>query len=64
MRLIAFGFSLGPVLFGVGFLAPLIAALLDVADVSAPFDLTPIQFGLGLGVLLGILARQRKTWLW
>lgn len=64
MRLIAFGFSLGPVLFGVGFLAPLIAALFDVAELSAPFGLTAIQFGLGLSVLLGIIARQRKTWLW
>ena len=64
MRLIAFGFSLGPVLFGVGFLAPLIAALLDVAGLSAPLGLTSIQFGLGLGVVIGIIARQRKTWLW
>jgi hypothetical protein len=64
MRLLAFGFSLGPALFGIGFLAPLIAVLLDTAGLSPPLGLSSIQFGLGLGVLLGIIARQRKTWLW
>ena len=64
MRLIAFGFSLGPILFGIGFLAPLIAALFNLAGLSAPLGLTPIQIGLGLGFLMGLVARQRKTWLW
>lgn len=64
MRVIAFGFSLGPILFGIGFLAPVIAALLGIANIDAPLGLTPIQFGLGLGALLGLVARQRRTWLW
>ncbi len=64
MRVIAFGFSLGPILFGIGFLAPAIAALLSVAKIDAPLGFTPIQFGLGLGVIMGLVARQRRTWLW
>lgn len=64
MRAIAFAFSLGPVLFGIGFLAPLIAALLAAAGVGAPLGLAPLHFGLGLGALLGLVARQRGTWLW
>lgn len=64
MQAIAFGFSLGPILFGIGFLAPLFVALLSAAGISAPFGLTPMQFGLGLGILLGLIARQRRTWLW
>jgi hypothetical protein len=64
MRVITFGFSLGPILFGIGFLEPVIAALLSAANIGAPFGVTPIQFGLGLGVILGLVARKRKTWLW
>jgi len=64
MRVIAFGFGLGPILFGIGCLAPAIAALLGIANIGAPLGLTPIQFGLGLGPLLGLVARQRRTWLW
>lgn len=64
MRLIGFTFSLGPILFGIGFLAPVIAALLGLVGVQSPLGLSPIQFGLGLGILLGLIARQRRTWLW
>lgn len=64
VRVITFGFSLGPILFGIGFLAPLIAALLSASNIGAPLGFTPIQFGLGLGVILGLVARQRRTWLW
>ena len=64
MKFITYVFSLGPILFGIGFLAPVIAALLGAAGIHAPFGLSPIQVGLGIGVLLGIVARQRRTWLW
>lgn len=64
MRLIEFAFGLGPILFGIAFLAPLIAAICGVTGIEAPLGLNPIQFGLGLGAMLGLIARQRKTWLW
>lgn len=64
MRVIAFAFSLGPILFGIGFLAPLIAALLGAAGIDAPLGLAPLHFGLATGALLGLVARQRGTWLW
>jgi hypothetical protein len=64
MRAIAFAFSLGPVLFGIGFLAPLIAALLGAAGVTAPLGQSPLHIGLVTGVLLGLVARHRGTWLW
>lgn len=64
MRAVAFLTSLGPILFGIGFLAPVIAALLDAAGLDAPLGITPIAFGLGIGALMGFIARQRRTWLW
>lgn len=64
MQAVAFAFSLGPILFGIGFLAPVIAALMSAAGIAPPFGLSALQFGLCLGSLLGIAARQRRTWLW
>ena len=64
MRLIGIAFGIGPILFGIGFLAPMIAAILELARLSGPFGLSPIQFGLVLGIVLGAVARRRKTWLW
>ncbi|WP_219894482.1 hypothetical protein [Aquisediminimonas profunda] len=64
MRLIALAFNFGPILFGIGFLAPLIAAILGLAGLSAPLGLSPIKFGLVAGVILGAAARMRRTWLW
>jgi hypothetical protein len=64
MRLIEYAFSFGPVLFGIAFLAPLIAAICGVASIEAPLGLSPIHFGLALGAMLGLIARQRRTWLW
>lgn len=64
MRIIAFLFSLGPILFGIGFLAPVIAAVMAATDLDAPAGLGPLQFGLLVGIILGLTARQRRTWLW
>lgn len=64
VRLIGIAFGLGPILFGIGFLAPLIAATLDLAEISGLAGLSPIQFGLVVGIVLGAVARRRKTWLW
>ena len=64
MRLIGFTFSLVPILFGIGLLAPVMKATMDFFGIAAPFGLDPLHFCLGLGAVLGIIARQRQTWLW
>lgn len=61
---IGIGFALGPLLFGIGFLAPLIATLCNSFGISSPLGLLPIAFGLIIGAGLGLLAIIRKTWLW
>lgn len=52
----------GPILFGVGFLAPLIAQSLEAASLPTPFGLAPIQFGLATGLGLGVIAALRGRW--
>jgi len=64
MKVIAFLFSLGPILFGIGFLAPVIAASMTAIGLDAAGGLNATQFGLLLGAGLGVVARQRRTWLW
>lgn len=64
MRLIEAAFGLGPLLFGIGFLAPVIAASFGALGIEVPFGLKPIHFGLGVGVILGLVAVRRRTWLW
>ena len=64
VRLIALAFSFGPILFGIGFVAPVIMATMQAFGLAAPFGLNPLHFALGLGATLGVIARQRKTWLW
>ena len=53
----------GPVLFGVGFLAPLIAQSMEAMEIAAPFGLTSIQTGLVIGVGLGLAAKSRGSWI-
>jgi len=53
----------GTVLFGIGFLAPLIAQTLDAIQMTAPFGLTDLTFGLVLGLALGGVAKLRGRWL-
>ena len=58
----AWATAAGPVLFGVAFLAPLIAQSLEAASLPAPFGLAPIHFGLALGLALGVVAAFRGRW--
>jgi hypothetical protein len=52
----------GPILFGVAFLAPLIAQTIEAASLPAPFGLAPIHFGLATGLTLGVIAAMRGRW--
>lgn len=51
-----------PFLFGVGFIAPLIAQTLAYWDVAAPFGMSGIAFGLAIGAPWGLYAVIRGRW--
>ena len=53
----------GPFLFGVGFVAPLIAQSMDVADVEAPLGVSNLVLGLLLGAMMGTVAMVRGRWI-
>lgn len=52
-----------PFLFGIGFIAPLIAQLMVRFEVTAPLGLSPIAFGLAIGASWGLIANIRGRWL-
>lgn len=56
-------FPWGPLFFGVGFVAPLIAQSMDACFVHAPGNLSSVQFGLLLGILLAAVAKLRGRWI-
>ena len=60
----------GPVLFGVGFLAPLIAQSMEAGGIPGPWGLAPLHVGLAVGVTAGLIAlaaaedaRMQESWL-
>ena len=53
----------GPLLFGLGFLGPLLATLAGRAGITAPFGLSSLQFGLAVGAIWGTYAKFRGSWL-
>jgi hypothetical protein len=52
----------GPVFFGVGFVAPLIAQSMEAASLSAPLGLSNLVFGLVIGSAMGVVAKFRGSW--
>ena len=52
----------GAVLFGIGFLAPLIAQSMDKLEIAAPFGLSTLAFGLIVGPTAGLAAKLRGSW--
>ena len=52
----------GPVLFALGFLAPLIAQSLERAEVSVVAGFSELQFGLMIALPLGLVAKLRGRW--
>lgn len=63
MQIVGMLFRLGPLWFGLGFLAPVLAALIVAVDVVPPLGLAPITCGLIAGAALGLIATIRRTWL-
>lgn len=61
MKLIKYLFS--PLVFGFGFLAPLIAQMLTALDVSL-LGTTNLVVGVVIGGLLGLIAQFRGSWIW
>jgi hypothetical protein len=51
-----------PFLFGIGFIAPLIAQSLGWWDLPAPWGMSPIGFGLLIGAPWGFYATLRGRW--
>ena len=62
-KLVKVLFDSGPLLFGLCFLAPLVAQSLAAAGMAAPLGLSPLAFGLLLGGVLGVIAQVRGRWL-
>lgn len=52
-----------PLLFGIGFIAPLIAQTMAHWDIAAPMGMSRILFGLLIGVPWGLYAVLRGRWL-
>ncbi|MFN3237706.1 MAG: hypothetical protein ACE37D_11695 [Pseudomonadales bacterium] len=58
--LISWFFS--PLLFGLAFIAPLSAQILDAMAVTLP--VANIWVGLAIGLGLGLMAQIRGSWIW
>lgn len=56
-------FYVMPFLFGVGFIAPLIAQTMAYWDIAAPFGMSRIVFGLLIGAPWGVYAVLRGRWI-
>ncbi len=55
-------FYFGPLLFGLGFIAPLTAQILAHVEAPLPFGLTPLIAGLILGAVWGTYAQIKGRW--
>lgn len=53
----------GPLFFGIGFLAPVMAAAIARTQLAIPFGLAPLTLGLIVGAAAGGLASFRRRWL-
>ena len=52
-----------PLLFGIGFIAPLIAQTMAYWEIAAPFGISRIAFGLLIGAPWGLYAVIRGRWI-
>jgi hypothetical protein len=56
-------FLVMPFLFGIGFIAPLIAQTMAYWDIAAPLGMSRIIFGLLIGAPWGLYAVWRGRWI-
>ncbi|WP_379547542.1 hypothetical protein ACFCW2_01150 [Qipengyuania sp. DSG2-2] len=56
-------FAIMPFLFGIGFIAPLIAQVMALWGWEAPFGMERIVFGLVIGAAWGLYATIRGRWI-
>jgi len=56
-------FRFMPFLFGIGFIAPLIAQVMAARGIAAPLGLDRVAFGLAIGGAWGLYATIRGRWL-
>ena len=63
VQLIKSIFYFGPLIFGFGFLAPLISQIIQAVGWTPPFGLTPLMTGLLVGGTLGLIAQYRGRWI-
>ncbi|MBD59886.1 MAG: hypothetical protein CL808_07190 [Citromicrobium sp.] len=56
-------FAIMPFLFGIGFIAPLIAQIMAAAGWDAPLGMERIVFGLLIGAAWGLYATVRGRWI-
>ena len=52
-----------PLLFGIGFIAPLTAQTMTYWDIVAPLGLSPLVFGLIFGGAWGLYAQIKGRWI-
>ena len=52
-----------PLLFGIGFIAPVIAQTMAVWDIAAPLGMSRVMFGLLIGAPWGVYAMLRGRWI-
>lgn len=52
-----------PFLFGIGFIAPLLAQVMEATGQAAPFDIDRMAFALVIGAGWGLVANIRGRWL-
>jgi hypothetical protein len=52
-----------PFLFGIGFIAPLIAQAMAAMGLNAPLGISRVAFGLMIGAPWGLYAMLRGRWL-
>ncbi len=55
-------FAWMPIIFGIGFVAPVTAALLEASGIEIPMEANPLEAGLAVGFMWGLVAKYTGRW--